>query len=134
MTRRRRESGVCRHCKGTFEITPSEQAKGGGVFCSLPCRRTFQAAQSPNYEKIGTRAVHRIVAAQKLGRDLLPGEVVHHIDGNKRNNDPENLDIYPSNAEHMRGHIQAGDIGFTHEQAVNAGRLSWAHRRRVQSS
>ena len=34
---------------------------------------------------------HRVVAARMLGRQLLPGEVVHHIDGNKRNNRPDNL-------------------------------------------
>jgi hypothetical protein len=34
---------------------------------------------------------HRIVAEQKIGRRLLPGEQVHHIDGNKQNNWPDNL-------------------------------------------
>ncbi len=34
---------------------------------------------------------HRVVAAEKIGRALLPGEVVHHIDGNRLNNHPDNL-------------------------------------------
>lgn len=34
---------------------------------------------------------HRRVAAQKLGRPLRSGEVVHHIDGNRQNNHPDNL-------------------------------------------
>jgi hypothetical protein len=45
---------------------------------------------------------HRIVAHDMLGRPLHPGEVVDHIDGNKRNNDPSNLRAFPSNAEHLR--------------------------------
>jgi hypothetical protein len=39
---------------------------------------------------------------QKLGRVLLPGEVVDHIDGNKTNNDPSNLQLFASNAEHLK--------------------------------
>ena len=36
---------------------------------------------------------HRIVAEKMLGRKLKKDEVVHHIDGNKRNNDESNLMI-----------------------------------------
>lgn len=50
----------------------------------------------------GYAPLHRIVAHQKLGRQLLPGEVVDHIDGDITNNRPENLRVFPSNAEHLR--------------------------------
>lgn len=43
---------------------------------------------------------HRLIAAQMLGRPLLPGEVVHHRDGDTKNNAPENLLILPSQAMH----------------------------------
>ena len=36
---------------------------------------------------------HRVLAERKLGRRLLPGEVVHHRDHNKRNNHPDNLEV-----------------------------------------
>ena len=56
------------------------------------------------YAKIHGRHEHRVVAEQMLGRELRPGEVVHHIDGNKRNNDPSNLHVFASQSEHASYH------------------------------
>lgn len=36
---------------------------------------------------------HVIIAEQKVGRDLFPNEVVHHKDGVRWNNDPNNLEV-----------------------------------------
>lgn len=44
---------------------------------------------------------HRLVVEQQIGRYLTPSEVVHHKDGNKRNNSPDNLEVCSSNAEHI---------------------------------
>ena len=48
---------------------------------------------------------HRHIMEEKLGRKLLPTEIVHHIDGNKLNNDPSNL-MLMSRAAHARLHKQ----------------------------
>jgi HNH endonuclease len=45
--------------------------------------------------------LHRVIAARTLGRCLLPSEVVHHVDGNPRNNAPENLLVLPTQGVHM---------------------------------
>lgn len=53
---------------------------------------------------------HRIVAEKKIGRRLLPSEQVHHIDGDKKNNSPDNLDVLQSIAEHRSHHRSSGRV------------------------
>ena len=60
---------------------------------------------NPHANADGAVYVHMIVAEQKLGRKLLPEEVVHHIDFNKLNNDPSNLMVFASNGDHTRFHM-----------------------------
>lgn len=67
-------------------------------------RHRLGKGQGKTYEKTFGVHTHRIIAEQKLGRKLLPGEVVHHIDGNVRNNKPENLFVFASQADHLAHH------------------------------
>ena len=60
--------------------------------------------EGKTYTKTFGRHTHRIVAEQMLGRKLLSGEVVHHIDEDKRNNDPKNLIVFASQSEHAAHH------------------------------
>ena len=62
--------------------------------------------EGKTYTKCYGRHEHRVIAEQKLGRPLLPGEIVHHEDGNRRNNDPRNIYVFSSQSEHASYHMK----------------------------
>lgn len=59
------------------------------------------------YTKVNGVHRHRVVAEKMLGRPLKPGEIVHHIDGNKKNDTPENLKVM-TQSDHIREHLLRG--------------------------
>ena len=67
----------------------------------------YYAVYFPNHHRAHTDGCvyeHIIIAEQKLGRYLKDSEVVHHIDFNGLNNDPNNLLILQDTSEHTKLH------------------------------
>lgn len=56
-----------------------------------------------SYPKMNSKHIHRQVMEKFIGRKLEYSEVVHHIDGNNKNNDINNLMVM-SRGEHSRLH------------------------------
>jgi len=72
-------------------------SKGGGYM------RCKTRPIHPRADVNGYRKLHRTIIENNLGRYLNDDEHVHHIDGNKYNNDLSNLEVL-NNSEHGKRH------------------------------
>lgn len=101
-TNKPRSKGLCNGCrirlfrKGTTERSIAKKGTGrpktsaGYVLLTIDGKRIYE---------------HRHVMELKLGRKLLPEEVVHHKeDVEVDQNHPEHLELFSSQSEHMKHH------------------------------
>lgn len=117
----------CEVCGADFTFTASPSRRPGtGRYCSTLCsnradkpRRRRRGSEHPNWkgghvDKHGYRLVyingkltpeHRHVMSQTLGRDLEPHETVHHKNGDRLDNRPENLELWKG--RHPKGQRDA---------------------------
>lgn len=76
---KKNNSGYCPHCRELIRDFNIEHTKGGGDY----------EYSKEEYKK--SKLKHRALAAKSLGYNLKYNEVVHHIDGNPKNNVYNNL-------------------------------------------
>lgn len=89
-----------------YNRTANPMNQPGGVY-EARVRRSIEMRGTGDgraYRKLLGRHEHRVLAAEMIGRALLRGEIVHHIDGNRLNNDPDNLAVLRNQSEHVRAH------------------------------
>lgn len=97
-------AGEIRNKKYEGKIGKIIKPKGG--YYEVYVRQTHSHRPEKNWVR-----QHIIVVENHIGRKLLENEVVHHIDGDKLNNNIENLDIC-SVSEHNNCHAKAEQIVF----------------------
>ena len=103
--RRKRKAQIdcCKTCSYKFrEIKQEKMSKspawnGGRYLNENGYYRVYVGNLRYEYE-------HKLIMSKMLGRTLTSNEKVHHIDGNKVNNNPENLCVFPSKKDHAKCH------------------------------
>jgi len=88
--------------KSWFDITPRRDDCQG-----YKLRHGIRDGQG---KRIGRAPEHRCIMEEHLGRRLVSGEVVHHINCAKRDNRIENLHVCPSMSDHRKIHTGLLDL------------------------
>lgn len=73
------------------------------------------------YRMLGKRLEHRVVMEQVLGRKLERYETVHHINGDRTDNRPENLELWLKN--HVPGQSVEDHVRWAREIIARYGHL-----------
>lgn len=89
-----------KHGHHTRLFTSEEQARRGR--CNDGSKQRDRGCKD-TYRKVGGRHEHRLVAEQMMERPLSHDEIVHHKNGNKKDNRLENLEVM-TRAQHMHEH------------------------------
>jgi hypothetical protein len=100
----------------TGEVGEAESRKGtGGTghISSTTGYKYFYRPRHPNACKNGTVAEHIMIMSEILNRPLKKGESVHHKNGVKLDNSPENLELMTG--AHPRGQSVEDMVNFCRE-------------------
>ena len=91
------------HLKG--RVGPASNSwQGGRHIGAYGYMYVWVGYEHPMADYKGRVVEHRLILSKVLGRMLTKDELVHHIDGDKLNNSPENLEL-TTRAAHMHHHV-----------------------------
>lgn len=104
------------HAKGFCQIHYTRNYHGIDMNLPPPKRLDKGYPVVPD-GKGGKLLVHRLVMEKMLGRKLKRDELVHHIDGNPLNFEPDNLEVI-TKSEHFRSHLLVRGIGSLDDKGI----------------
>ena len=137
------------YCGIKFETTEAEIKRGGGKYCSENCYHKSRCGKRstnwkggrkinrdgyielykpdhPNSDIMGYVKEHVFIMSEFLRRKLEKGEVVHHIDEIRDNNDIDNLELM-LRGEHVRLHNKNRVMSDSHRLAISKSKKSISH-------
>lgn len=134
---------ICKVCGEKCFAENMQIKRGWGKFCSLKCQLQLENNPHwkngkvkmgygyigirfpchPNADNNGHIMEHRLIIEKQIGRYLKPKEQVHHINGIKNDNRPENLMAFKNNGIHRtfeRGlPVNSEDIVFDGRKIIS---------------
>ena len=110
------------------DIKPLNECQVGKVFINSSgyCEVYVGNAFDKKQRKDKYRLLHKLVAQVENDGYLSKHDLVHHVDGDKTNNNPDNLFICHSKAIHQDIHTQLEELSMT---LVKAGVIQFDHKR-----
>lgn len=126
----------CISCGTRFRTTTQQRRNPKwGKFCSKKCSTRFEkqmrfkksgywcvkAEDHPKAYERGYYYEHILVLEKKIGRYLTKGECVHHLDGDKLNNDPDNLELHTKRSHsnyHWPEVSTSEDVGIDYSKFI----------------
>lgn len=108
LRRARKRAGLPKLKKGPRSPEHNRAWKGGRII-DVDGYVLVRVKDHPSADSRGYVREHRLIVERLLGRHLSPEEIVHHLDGDRANNDPANLELFASNGDHLRATL-AGQV------------------------
>ena len=87
-----RKDSRCRICAGIAHRGSLNYKRGSSLSNGYTYLSGYQ--EHPNSNGAGQIAEHVLVMSEKIGRPLVIGENVHHLNGARSDNRPENLELW----------------------------------------